>query len=223
MVGLGDFTVQDDARQLGEVIRKLVQRRKAVALERGDLLTWRVLHVCLPKLLRGTGADEALPPAGAARRMDGGHAIWRRRRGPPLRPHAAQVRRARRAARPRSRLIARGASVHRRIRKAVPAFELAAGDTILYGALLMRCSLPMAMLLLDAHADPAHKVRGEGNALFAAGLGGRGADRSAARPAARAVGADERARRMAHHGRALPGARACDSPPDKTCPKFLER
>ena len=172
VVGLGDFTVQDDARQLGEVIRKLVQRRKAVALERGDLLTWRVLHVCLPKLLRGTGADEALPPPEpldawmAAMRF--GAADEGRRSGLTPLKFAVLAERLDLA----RDLIARGASVHRRIRKAVPAFELAAGDTILYGALLMRCSLPMAMLLLDAHADPAHKVRGEGNALFAAGLGG---------------------------------------------------
>ena len=177
VVGLGDFTVQADAQRLGEVIRSLVERRKAVALERGDLLTWRVLHVCLPKLLRGTRADHDADrsPSPPPEPLDEWMATMRfgavddgRRSGLTPLKFAVLAERLDLA----RDLIARGASVRSTIRKAVPAFELAPGDTVLFGALSMRCSVPMASLLLDAKADPAHKVRGEGNALFAAGLGG---------------------------------------------------
>lgn len=56
-VGEGIFTVDDDRVHLGPVILGMIERRRQVALARGELFYYRVLHVLADKLLRGTGTE----------------------------------------------------------------------------------------------------------------------------------------------------------------------
>ncbi len=53
--GEGDFTVEDDRKQLGPVIRRLIASRKASALAAGDLVSYRVVHVMSDRMLANTG------------------------------------------------------------------------------------------------------------------------------------------------------------------------
>ena len=60
-VGRGDFTVPDDRKALGGVIAKLIQKRKAQALQEGDMLWFRHLHCLAAGQLNGTGAENMAP------------------------------------------------------------------------------------------------------------------------------------------------------------------
>ena len=54
-VGEGAFTVDEDRVHLGPVILSMIERRRALALKRGELFHFRILHMLKDKLLRGTG------------------------------------------------------------------------------------------------------------------------------------------------------------------------
>ena len=53
-VGEGQFTVDDDRVRLGPVIRGMIDFRRSVALAKGELFYYRILHSLADKLLRGT-------------------------------------------------------------------------------------------------------------------------------------------------------------------------
>jgi hypothetical protein len=54
-VGEGDFTVDDDRVRLGPVIRDMIDARRRLALAKGELFYYRILHSLSEKLVRGTG------------------------------------------------------------------------------------------------------------------------------------------------------------------------
>ena len=58
-VGEGEFTVDDDRKQLGPVILQLIASKQANALKEGDLVTYRVLHVMTDRMLANTGTTVA--------------------------------------------------------------------------------------------------------------------------------------------------------------------
>ena len=56
-VGEAEFTVDDDRRSLGPVIQAMIASKQAAALGGHDLVTFRVLHVMMDRLLLGTGVE----------------------------------------------------------------------------------------------------------------------------------------------------------------------
>ena len=138
-----------------------------MALERGDLLTWRVLHVCLPKLLVGRAPTRPYlpePPTHGWRPWVGAADEGCRSGLTPLKFAASPSGLTWHATsctwceRPQDSQGGAGlelAQAHDPLWRTLDALLAADGDDAARRA-----------------RRPTHKVRGEGNALFAAGLGG---------------------------------------------------
>lgn len=56
-VGEADFSVEDDKKYLGPVIKQMVADRRQLALAQGDITFYRLLHVLADRLLAGTGTE----------------------------------------------------------------------------------------------------------------------------------------------------------------------
>lgn len=173
VVGAGNFTVAADAQRLGPVILAMIERRKAIAAEgktADELLMWRVLHVCTARLLRGTGIEPPTPEPldawmGAMRFK---HVREGTRSGLTPLFFAVLGERTDLA----TELIARGASVKTVLRHAHPQFDFIPALPILHFALSIRCSVPMAELLMGAGGDPAFASGMALPGLFLACFGG---------------------------------------------------
>ncbi len=157
-VGAGDFTVDADRLALGGVIAAMLESRKALALEQGDLLTYSFVHAVSAYTLSGSGTaapqEASLAEWMAAMRFEsvreGAKTGWT-----PL-MFAVVAGRADIC----EALLDAGASPTTRMRRMYPQYALRKSTPLLHVACLLRDVPDIVRLLIARGADPMARMPG---------------------------------------------------------------
>jgi len=156
-VGKGEFTVPLDRGALGPVINGMLNSRKEQALAKGDMTLYRFIHASTQYTLAGTGTEatieETLDEWMAAMKLTSVHDG---KRGTGLTPliYAVCAGRADLC----TELVRRGASIHAKIRKALPQFGLRKHMDAIHVASALHDNPAVINALLAAGANPFRQL-----------------------------------------------------------------
>ena len=156
-VGKGEFTVPLDRGALGPVINGMLNSRKEQALAKGDMTLYRFIHASTQYTLAGTGTEaaieETLDEWMAAMKLT---SVNDGKRGTGLTPliYAVCAGRADLC----TELVRRGASIHAKIKKALPQFGLRKHMDAIHVASALHDNSEVIRALLAVGANPFRQL-----------------------------------------------------------------